>query len=308
MTTTLHPEVIPLRQASREMVRELGFLSGAFVEAGVTHAQCHALIELGARGVLGVGELAELLRLDKSTVSRTVAQLQRARMVTRAGDGADRRRKGVTLTSLGRRRVDRIDEIANARVQNALAQLSETDRHAVARGMDLYARALSRSRRVGEFAVREIQKRDDAGVARLIRTVMPEFGAQGPGFAILDPEVDGMTAAYRGPRARYWVLTRNRRIVGGGGYAQLAGAERDICELRKMYFYPEARGLGLGEALLDRILTDAKRAGFERCYLETLGSMSQARRLYEKKGFARLSAPRGHTGHFGCNAWYQRSL
>jgi putative acetyltransferase len=308
MATNTPFEVIPLRQASRAMVRELGFLQDNMAEARVTHAQCHALIELAARGALGVGELAELLRLDKSTVSRTVAQLQRARLVAFSTDAGDRRKKGVTLTALGRRRVARIDEVANARVHSALSQLSADDRQAVVRGLDLYARALTRSRRIGEFSMRTITRRDDAAVARLIRTVMPEFGANGPGFAILDPEVDAMSTAYRGPRAHYWVITRGGRVVGGGGYAPLQGGDRGVCELRKMYFLPEARGLGLGEALLDRILDHAKRAGFASCYLETLGAMAQARRLYEKKGFSKLNAPRGSTGHFGCNAWYEMPL
>jgi putative acetyltransferase len=36
--------------------------------------------------------------------------------------------------------------------------------------------------------------------------------------------------------------------------------------------------------------------------------MAAARRLYEAAGFERLSAPRGATGHFGCNTWYERRL
>ena len=159
-----------------------------------------------------------------------------------------------------------------------------------------------------QITIRPVEPRDDATVAALIRTVMPEFGAKGPGFAINDPEVDAMTAAYAGPRAAYWVVERGGRIVGAGGYAPLAGGDAGTCELRKMYFLPELRGLGVGGRLIDMCLDGAKRAGFERCYLETLDSMKGAQRLYEKRGFRRIAAPRGSTGHFGCNTFYERAL
>jgi putative acetyltransferase len=139
---------------------------------------------------------------------------------------------------------------------------------------------------------------------------MPEFGASGPGFAIVDPEVDDMHGAYRGARAAYFVIFRRSdgEIVGGGGIAELAGGDPDTCELRKMYFLPELRGLGFGQKLMDLCLAEARRAGFQRCYLETLERMTRARALYEKNGFRPLGCALGRTGHFGCDAYYLKEL
>jgi putative acetyltransferase len=178
----------------------------------------------------------------------------------------------------------------------------------VVRGMELYARALERSRRIASYAIRPIRAGDRASVARLIRTVMPEFGAKGPGFAINDPEVDDMFSAYQAPRSGYFVVTRDDLVVGGGGYAPLTGGDDKTCELRKMYFLPEVRGLGIGQKVLAQCLAQARRAGFARMYLETLAAMSQARALYERSGFRRLDGPIGETGHFGCNSFYLRDL
>ena len=75
-----------------------------------------------------------------------------------------------------------------------------------------------------------------------------------------------------------------------------------------MYFYPEARGLGVGQDLLTQCLEGARRAKFERMYLETLTRMDRARALYEKNGFVPLERPLGSTGHYGCNAFYVRDL
>lgn len=159
-----------------------------------------------------------------------------------------------------------------------------------------------------ELALRPIRSDDDPHVARIIRTVMPEFGADGPGFAIHDAEVDRMSAAYSGPRAAYFVVTDGERVVGGAGIAPLQGASAAMCELKKMYFLPEARGRGVGRTLLERCLGAARERGYRTVYLETLCAMTGARRLYEKLGFRRVDGPLGATGHFGCDTFYTLAL
>ncbi|MGH8030132.1 MAG: GNAT family N-acetyltransferase [Arenimonas sp.] len=153
------------------------------------------------------------------------------------------------------------------------------------------------------YTIRPIEPRDDPAVAALIRTVMPEFGATGDGYAINDPEVDWMTRAYSAPRRAYFVIEREGFVQGGGGIAPLEGGDSDVCELRKMYFYPTLRGLGAGTALMERCLDIARAFDFNRCYLETLRGMTAAQKLYERSGFRRLDAPLGATGHGGCNTF-----
>ena len=158
------------------------------------------------------------------------------------------------------------------------------------------------------FRIRPIEPRDDADVARVVRTVMPEFGATGCGFAINDPEVDWMHRAYSAPRSAYFVVERDGTVQGGGGVAPLEGGDGETCELRKMYFLPSLRGVGAGAALMARCLGAARGFGFRRCYLETLSGMDAAMRLYERSGFHRIDGPMGSTGHGGCNTFYLLEL
>lgn len=158
------------------------------------------------------------------------------------------------------------------------------------------------------FSLRSIRPEDDPAIADIIRTVMPEFGADGPGFAIHDAEVAAMSKAYGEPRCAYYVVVVNERVVGGGGIAPLSGGDGSTAELRKMYFLPEARGIGAGSALLRLLLSLAKERGFSRVYLETLTGMDAAQRLYEHLGFRRIEKSMGCTGHFGCNRFYAIDL
>jgi len=154
------------------------------------------------------------------------------------------------------------------------------------------------------FSIRPISSGDNAAMANIIRTVMPEFGADGPGFAIHDAEVDRLYEAYTQPHSAYFVIERDGEVLGGGGVAPLENGEPDVCELRKMYFLPDARGIGAGAAMMQRCLDAARARGFRRCYLETLTGMDGAQALYLRSGFKPLAAPMGGTGHFSCDRFF----
>jgi putative acetyltransferase len=158
------------------------------------------------------------------------------------------------------------------------------------------------------FFIRLIEFSDSPGVQKLIQTVMPEFGATGPGFAINDKEVTDMYSSYQRPGHTYFVVTDGLEVYGGGGIAPLCVGEKDICELRKMYFKQEARGLGLGQGVMNLCLITAKELGYKQCYLETLKTMNQAQKLYVRNGFESLSSPLGNTGHFSCDKYYLKDL
>lgn len=159
------------------------------------------------------------------------------------------------------------------------------------------------------LTLRPIAPADDPAMAAIIREVMTDLGAGGPGFAIHDPEVAAMSQAYAAAgQAYYVVVDGDGQVVGGAGFGPLAGGDAGTCELRKMYFLPRARGRGMGRRMLTHVLDRARAAGYRRCYLETLVSMEAARRLYEAFGFERIAAPLGATGHYTCDAWYVRAL
>jgi putative acetyltransferase len=159
-----------------------------------------------------------------------------------------------------------------------------------------------------EFIIRPIQIQDDPTIAAIIREVMPSFGANGPGFALSDPEVDFMSQAYARERAAYFVVELAGHVVGGGGVAPLENGSAQICELRKMYFLPVARGIGAGRALIEQCLEAAKNFGYQQCYLETLTGMDAAQALYQKVGFQKICNAMGNTGHHGCDRFYLKDM
>ena len=156
--------------------------------------------------------------------------------------------------------------------------------------------------------IRPIEFTDNAQMASIIREVMTSFGAVGPGYSIEDPEVDSMYETYQTKGFMYYVVENAEgKVIGGCGIAPLEG-EEGYCELRKMYYLPEARGKGIGMAMMQRCLGFAEGYGYTTCYLETLSQMFEAEKLYKRSGFSELRAPLGNTGHNSCDKYYERSL
>lgn len=158
------------------------------------------------------------------------------------------------------------------------------------------------------IVIREITSADDKQIAEVIRKVLIEFGVPKVGTAYADKTLDCMTETYNKLTSAYFVVENNGKIIGGAGIAQLDNYDGNVCELQKMYFLPEARGLGLGKQMMDKCLEKAKSLGFEQCYLETLPYMEDARKLYAKVGFSSLDSRMGDTGHYSCNLWMLKDL
>jgi putative acetyltransferase len=290
-----------VRQASREIVRELQLLDSGRDFAGHRFSECHVLMELEILGQTNASELCERLVLEKSRVSRLLKDLVKRGEVTIIPNPADQRQRMLSLTAKGRKSLKPIHQHSNSQVDAALSCLPVGDQDEVVTGLERYAKALRYARLSHDYRLRPMRRSDNPAVARIIREVMTEYGAVGCGYSIQDAEVDAMFEAYPAPAAGFFVMEKARQVLGCGGFAPLAGAEAHICELRKMYFRTELRGKGQGARLLGHILDAARAAGYKVCYLETLASMNHATRLYERHGFKSTNGPLGNTGHTACN-------
>ena len=158
------------------------------------------------------------------------------------------------------------------------------------------------------ITIRQIQKADNEQIASVIRSVLIEHDVPKVGTAYADVSLDSMFEAYSFARSRYFVIEKDGKIIGGAGISQLENESETICELQKMYFLSEARGLGLGSEMMENCLAFAKSVGFEKCYLETMPYMHAAQKLYLKFGFHYIDSSMGCTGHTSCPVWMLKEL
>ena len=158
------------------------------------------------------------------------------------------------------------------------------------------------------MTIRKIQLEDNEQIAAVIRTVLTSFNVPKVGTAFADPQLDCLFETYNVEKSVYFVIENNKKIIGGCGIMQLENESKNICELQKMYFLPEARNLGLGRQTIELCLQKAIEYNYEYCYLETMPNMEAAQNLYRKVGFVNLKNPMGNTGHTNCPVWMLKKL
>lgn len=161
---------------------------------------------------------------------------------------------------------------------------------------------------MNNWIIRKIQKSDNQQVAQLIRAVFDELNIPKTGTAYEDPYLDLMFEEYSKPKSAYYVVEIKGQIFGCAGIAPLINEAEIFCELQKMYFAPEIRGLGIGTQIMQQCLQSARDFGFEKCYLETMPYMMDAQKLYKKSGFESINSPMGNTGHTSCPVWMLKDL
>lgn len=305
-TETLIPHI---RSASRQLVREFGLLDNRFAAIGSV-SQCHALMELDAHGVMNLGQLSAMLNLEKSTTSRLVTQMLEKEICRIQADKNDRRNKLISLTKKGCALANKIHVEAKLQVEQALEIMTEDEKHMVVRGLSIYAKALKRSRLQSAYTIRKLHKNDVPQLITVIRSVWEEFGfdSNHPQAGHFEAELNQTYEIFTMKRSNYFVLVHDGKIVGGVGYAPIPSIDKDTCEGKGMYLPSEFRGLGLSELLVKKALQEAKKAGFNKCYIETMDFMQAANALYKKSGFRQLEKPMGNTGHTWTKCWYIKEL
>jgi putative acetyltransferase len=154
-----------------------------------------------------------------------------------------------------------------------------------------------------------IEQPDNPAIAKIIRQCLEEFGANKPGTVYYDATTDALYELFtENPLSAYFIARIHDKIIGGGGIFPSAALPEDTCELVKMYLLPEARGTGIGAALINLCMETARSKGFKKMYIETMPELKRAISVYEKFGFEYLEGPLGNTGHFGCGVWMLKSL
>ena len=136
-----------LRELIRVLVRNLGILEKSDAGCcGVTIPQCHAIVEVGRANEISLNELAEILTLDKSTMSRTINKLVEDNLVIRESHSGDRRYITIRLTEKGIEIFRTIESSMNKYYENIFMSISEDKREQILDSLQVLIEAVHKNK------------------------------------------------------------------------------------------------------------------------------------------------------------------
>ena len=106
-------------------------------------------------------------------------------------------------------------------------------------------------------------------------------------FQGFDEEMASLPGCYAPPRGRLWCAELAGKPVGCVGIRPFS---EGVCEMKRLYVEPEARGHGAGHALALAGIRAAKELGYKRILLDTMPAMRMAVKLYRELGFKEAPA------------------
>jgi len=115
--------------------------------------------------------------------------------------------------------------------------------------------------------------------------------AQSLGFSLcfqnFDRELANLPGDYTPPDGRLLLAEHDGQLAGCVALHKL---QEGICEMKRLYLRPQFRGKGLGRALADRIIAEARQIGYHRMRLDTVEPvMKDAVAMYRGLGFREIT-------------------
>ncbi len=130
------------RERTRELERNLENMNRSdCCQCSVTTSQCFLVVEIGRNPGICVKELANVLKLDKSAVSRAVEELVQKGFVVREPSKADRRSVVLTLTEEGEARFNKIENDMYEKFKKVFARIPKDKQEQVLEALQIYNEA-----------------------------------------------------------------------------------------------------------------------------------------------------------------------
>ncbi|MNK19296.1 TDP-fucosamine acetyltransferase [compost metagenome] len=288
---TLTQRAEAVRSFNRYYTRQIGVLHEHLLESEFSLTEVRILYELAHRQGLTSSDLCQELGLNAGYVSRVISGFEKKGLVGKSRSPNDARAIQLNLTEQGRKVFEPLNQASRKEVSAMLARLPELRQAQLLDAMAQIRALLDPTEK--SYVLRDPYPGDLGYVIhRQALLYAQEFGWNNEYEALVAEIVSKFVREFKPARERCWIAEKDGKVVGSVFIVEQDAA---TAKLRLLYVDPAARGLGIGSRLVDECLRFARQAGYARMVLWTNSVLADARRIYDRAGFALVEEETHHS-------------
>jgi len=273
-----------MRQFNRFYTRQIGLLDEGLLNSPFSLTQVRTLYELAQREHVTAVELCATLGLDAGYLSRMLAAFQKAGLIEKRDSPKDARQTLLNLTKKGRKAFEPLNARSNEQVATMLGKLEPAKQDDLLQAMRSIESLLSATvQRPTSYLLRQHRPGDMGWVVyRHGLLYYQEYGYDERFEALVAGIVAEFIERLDPARERCWIAEKDGENAGS---IFLVKKSASVAKLRLLLVEPLARGLGIGQRLVQECVRFARDVDYKKIMLWTQSELTAARHLYQKAGF-----------------------
>lgn len=279
MTHGKNPHGAEFRRFNRFYTTVLGFLNEHAYDGPFSLTETRVLYEIYNTPDCTAKMLQDNLDLDRGYVSRIIKRFEQENMIHKQKSTEDSRNHYVYLTKSGEEIFKTLEARANQQIDDILDNLEQTTQAKLIEAMQTIESILSQQLHSSrtEITVRDYHLSGD--IKTMIEKQRAFFAAVHGWDASF---LDYLQKTFEGDIDKIWIAESGGKFAGCVG---LVKHDPAMVQLRWFLVEPAFHKRGIGTQLMQNLLEYCRSQNYERVFLWTVSSMTEARKLYEKFGF-----------------------
>lgn len=270
-----------VRGFNRFYTQQIGVLQEHLLQSNYSLTEIRVMYELSSRGDLTSADLCHMLSLDAGYLSRLVGGLEKRGLIQKVRSVTDARAVQLHLSDLGRAVLAPLEQRTQNEVIALLDSLPEQQQHQLTEAMKRIQALLQGT--APSYLLRDPQPGDMGLVVQQQTAIYArEYGWNWEFEALVAEIVAKYLREFDPTSERCWIAEKDGDVVGS---VFVIRHDDTTAKLRMLYVDASARGMGIGQRLVDECVRFARQVGYTRMLLWTVDILTDARKLYQKAGF-----------------------
>ncbi|WDU64767.1 bifunctional helix-turn-helix transcriptional regulator/GNAT family N-acetyltransferase [Pseudomonas poae] len=270
-----------VRGFNRFYTHQIGVLQEHLLQSDFSLTEIRVMYELSSRGDLTSADLCQMLSLDAGYLSRLTSGLEKKRLIQKVRSVTDARAVLLHLSDLGRSVLAPLEQQTQNEVIALLGGLPEPQQRQLTDAMKRIQTLLQGT--APSYLLRDPQPGDMGLVVQQQSALYArEYGWNWEFEALVAEIVAKYLREFDPACERCWIAEKDGEVVGS---VFVVRHDDSTAKLRMLYVDANARGMGIGQRLVDECLRFARQAGYSSMLLWTVNILTDARKLYQKAGF-----------------------